>query len=250
MVTTPSLSIVIPTYNDEGILHRTMRELDLFVQTTNFPVEIIFVDDGSTDSSRAILGEYSKSKSFLKVIHNDKNRGKGFAVRNGIMASTGENVLFTDSDLPYSLDKVDLFVEALKNGSDIAIGSRFHPDSRYLTHPRHIRYIYKRHIIGRVFIFLVRLLLGFTTPDTQCGFKAFRGEIARDLFARSRCARFSFDVEILYIAKLRNYKIEEMPVTYFYRGELSSVRGLYDSIKMLLSIIQIKRRGKKGEYLD
>ncbi|MAE72333.1 MAG: glycosyl transferase [Gemmatimonadetes bacterium] len=237
----PELSIVIPTFNEERIVEESVaRMLPAIRGGGSF--EVIFSDDGSADQTPAILRRLARSHTEIRVVGHERNRGKGAAIKAGVLASRGRFVLYTDADLVYGVDQVDAYRAALAGGADLAIGSRGHPDTRFVLHPRHFPYLSLRHRIGVTYIALVNRLLGLGVSDTQCGFKMIRGDVARELFSETRIEDFAFDVELLCLARMRGFKIVELPVQLRYRGSPSSVRLMTDAPRMILDLLAIRMR--------
>jgi dolichyl-phosphate beta-glucosyltransferase len=241
------LSVVIPAYNEEKVIGGTISKVATYLQARG-ENELIVVDDGSRDATVRIVREMAEIFPCVQLIESGRNGGKGGAVTRGILASRGEFVLYTDADLVYPIEGEEAFVAELERGADVAIGNRSHPRTLFALHPRHFSYIYQRYLVGRAYIKAVNWLLGLDVTDTQCGFKLFRGEAARDIFSRVRRHDFSFDVEALQIAHLLGYRIAEMPVYFLYLGEQSSVELLRDSVRMLRSLLAIRRDSRRGVY--
>ncbi len=237
----PDLSIVIPTFNEEKIIEESVARLLPAIRRGG-PFELIFSDDGSADGTPAILRNLAEMHAEIRVVGHARNRGKGAAIKDGVLASKGRFVLYTDADLVYGVDQVDVYRAALTEGADLAIGSRGHPDSRFVLHPRHFPYLSLRHRIGVTYIALVNRLLGLGVSDTQCGFKMLRGDVARELFRETRIADFAFDVELLCLARKRGLRIVELPVQLRYRGSPSSVRLMTDAPRMILDLLAIRMR--------
>ena len=204
------LSVVIPAYNEEKVIAESLARVATYLEATNDP-ELIVVDDGSQDRTRRLIEQIASRYPFIRLIANEKNRGKGHAIRQGILASRGNWVLYTDSDLVYPIEEAEAFIKALEEGGDVAIGSRSHPATLFALHPRHFSYIYQRYLVGRTYIKVVNWLLRLQVTDTQCGFKVFRGEAARRIFARTRLFDFAFDVEAIFIARQLGYRLIELP---------------------------------------
>jgi dolichyl-phosphate beta-glucosyltransferase len=242
------LSVVIPAYNEEQVIGTSLATVAEYLADADDP-QLIVVDDGSRDRTRELVREQAAVYPFIELIANDRNFGKGHAIRQGVLASRGRWVIYTDSDLVYPIAGVEPFVAALEAGADLAIGSRSHPDTLFSLHPRHFSYIYQRYLVGRAYIKVVNWLLHLGVTDTQCGFKVFRGEVARNVFARVALSDFAFDVEALYIARQLGYRLEELPVSFLYLGEQSSVQLVKDSIQMLYDLLLIRERGRRGRYL-
>jgi len=246
-VNVPVLSVVIAAYNEAEVISDTVQQIAGYLHG-KYPYEIVVVDDGSNDATQKILKELETRHAPLRVIRNGANQGKGFAMKQGVMAAGGEFILCTDADLAYSIEDAESFRDAVQQGSDAAIGSRVHPGSLYSMHARYFPYIFQRHLIGRIFIILVNLLFGLQISDTQCGFKVFRARAARDIFSRTRMTDFSFDVEVCCIARKLGYLIKEMPVHYRYNGGKSSVRILISSFRMMLDLTRIRWNLYRGLY--
>src|ERR671933_178039 len=241
------LSVVIPAYNEAAILGETIARVAGYLEASG-QHELLVVDDGSRDATAAIVEACAEQHPCVRLIRNPGNRGKGYAIRNGVLHARGEYVLYTDADLVYPIDGVAPFLAALRTGADVAIGSRSHAGTLFALHPRHFSYIYQRYLVGRAYIAVVNALLKLSVSDTQCGFKAFRGAVARDICARLCLDDFAFDVEALYIARQRGYRLVELPVYFLYLGEQSSVELLQDSLRMLRDLWRIRANGRAGVY--
>lgn len=234
------LSIIIPAFNEEKRLAATLTHIAEFIEKQDYSTEVIVVDNASTDKTGLIISEFKLKYSFIKGI-SEQVRGKGAAVRAGVMAGQGEFLLISDADLAVPIEEVKKFLPPLLNDYDIAIASRELPGAKRYKEP------FYRHLIGRVFNNLVRTLLLRKICDTQCGFKLFRKSIAGNLFSVSTINGWSFDAEILRIAVLNGYRILEVPVNWHYR-EFSSVSLLRDPFYMLWDIFRIKFKELKGCY--
>lgn len=241
------LSVVIPAYNESAVIATSLRRILSYLDTLDGG-ELIVVDDGSSDGTPEIVREIAERNPQLRLLVNERNRGKGFSVRNGVLAAQGDHVLYTDADLVFPIEGVEPFVEALKAGADVAIASRSHERSLFALHPRHFSYIHRRYLVGRVFIRIVRALLDLPVTDTQAGFKCMRREAAREIFSRLTISSFAFDVEAIYIAHLRRLQIAELPVYFHYTGEQSSVQLAKDSFRMLRALFRIRTQGRRGDY--
>jgi len=242
------LSVVIAAYNEERVISDTIERVCTYLEGTP-DSELIIVDDGSRDRTPDIVREQMARFPSLRLVENDRNRGKGYSIKHGIMESRGEYVLFTDADLVYPIEGVEPFIRALEDGADVAIASRRHPGTLFALNPRHFSYIYQRYIVGGVYINVVNRILNLGVSDTQAGFKCMRGEAARSVYARTTLFDFAFDVEALFIARQLGYRITELPVYFLYLGEQSSVQLVKDSFRMLLDLWTIRRNGRKGVYL-
>ncbi len=233
---TPYLSIIVPAFNEAERLPSTLGRIVEFVKTRDFPVEVIVVDNASTDSTKDIIIDYHSLYQFIKYMYGT-TPGKGAAVKKGILAAQGDYLLICDADLAVPIDEVMNFLPPRLQDYDIAIGSREAEGSKRFDEPFH------RHIMGRVFNLIVRVLLLPGLSDTQCGFKCFRRDIALELFALGRIGGWSFDVEILYLGRLKGYRIIEVPVNWYY-GEKSKVRPVLDTWAMLKEVFAIRKNWK------
>ncbi|MCX8054268.1 MAG: glycosyltransferase family 2 protein [Ignavibacteria bacterium] len=227
----PELSVIIPAYNEEARLGNTLSLITQYLRNTNLTYEIIVSDDGSQDQTI----EVAKSFEDVKVISDGKNYGKGAAVRRGMLAANGEYRLFTDADLSTPIYEIDKLKKYLKDGYDVCIGSRA-VDYRLIK--KHQPFY--REFMGKTFNKIVQMLVVKGIKDTQCGFKCFREKAAVDIFNRAQINGFSFDVEILFLAKKLNYKIKEVGVEW-YNDERTTVSPIKDSIKMFTEILKIRR---------
>ena len=227
-------SVVIPAYNESARIRPTLDEILRHVQEQNWDAEILVVNDGSSDDTAQIVREYGKSNPEVLLIENPGNRGKGYSVRNGMLHARGDICLFTDADLSAPMEEAERLFEALHQGADIAIGSRWLEQDRQ-THKQPLY----RQFFGRCFNAITRLVMGLPFADTQCGFKAFRRPVAQTIFQLQRIERWGFDPELLFIALKRGYKIQEVPVTWGH-DERSRLSYLKDGIKMLEEIAYIR----------
>ena len=231
------ISIVIAAYNEERRIGESLLKIKDYVSLQDLDCEIIVVNDGSTDNTKQIVTDHKPEIINLKLISYPNNKGKGYALRQGVLASKGEAVLLSDADLSTPIEELDILLPLITgHKTDIAIGSRALRDSQII-----LRQPWWRQGMGKIFNKIVKLLglAGFN--DTQCGFKLFSGNIARNLFKDARVNRFAYDVEILALAIKRNYRISEVPVKWINSPE-SKVHPVYDSMQMLIDLIKIKLR--------
>ena len=247
----PYLSIVIPAYNEEVRLPHTLERVEAYLSQQDYPSEIIVVDDGSTDNTVKVVEEFMADHPRVRLIRND-HRGKAYTVRTGVLNARGQFVLFTDADLAVPIEQADRLLKYLERGYDVAFGSREGIGARRYGEP------FYRHLMGRIFNFLVRLLGVGHYQDTQCGFKAFRYQAAQDLFRRvllygdeagviKGAAVTAFDVEVLFLAHKAGYRVKEVPVEWYY-GTNSKVNPLADSIRMFKDAWQVRLNDWKGLY--
>jgi len=208
----PDITVVIPAFNEEHRLPATLRDTVAYFAGRDERVEIIAVDDGSDDGTARVIAEWSDRYAQIRSIRLPENRGKGAAVRTGVLAATGAQVLFTDADGATPIEELARLREALADGADIAIGSRALRGRQVTVDAK-----WHRRLIGRVFHRMVETIAVTGFADTQCGFKLFRAEVAHDLFSAQRVDGFGFDVEILLAAKERGYRIDEVPVNWTHQ---------------------------------
>ena len=231
------LSVVIPVYNEERNIRETLRRLEAFFAVKGTVWEVLVVSDGSKDRTVEIVEDVRKSKPGLplQLIRSDRNHGKGFTSRQGILQSRGRYVLLTDADLSSPIKESDHLIAELETGADVAIGSR-----ALRKKDCDVRQSLKRRISGRIFNFFVQLLVLPGIHDSQCGFKCFTREAAQKLFSAQKLDGFSFDVEVLYLARRFGYKIAEVPMMWS-QGADSRVSLFRDSILMLKDLFKIKK---------
>ncbi|MBI5894041.1 MAG: glycosyltransferase family 2 protein [Deltaproteobacteria bacterium] len=232
--TSPLLSIVVPLYNEEKRLVNGFDAIYSYLKDKSFSWEIILVDDGSQDKTYEMLLDIENRCANVKVIKNEKNMGKGGAVKNGVFNATGDIVLFTDIDLSVPVSYVDAFIKKIQEGCDAAIGSRRVKGSIIETHQPFVR-----EFMGRCFTFLSNLLLGINFSDHTCGMNAFKREAAHALFKRQILERWAFDSEILFLSKKLGLKVAEVPVSWKDMPG-TKVRKIKDAITSFVEIIKIR----------
>ncbi|MDQ2668540.1 MAG: glycosyltransferase [Gemmatimonadota bacterium] len=245
----PVLSLVIPVYNAAQQLPATLDAVDAFA--TRFPgsVEVLFVDDHSTEvETQLILEDFTRQRRYARMLRNATNRGKGFSVTRGMMAARGTYRVFTDVDLAYPLDEVNKIVRDLKAGADVAIACRVLPESRYLMSPTFFHYLYTRHLMSRGFNKVVRTFLLPDILDTQAGLKGFTAQAAALCFSRTTIPGFGFDIECLYIAQQHGLTIAQTAVSFRYDDEPTTMRFASDSRRMLLDIWRVRTNAWRGHY--
>jgi len=233
----PSLSIIIPAYNEEDRLGPTFERLRAWMNERARDIQVLVVDDGSTDGTADLVSSVAKSDDRISLVSNGENRGKGYSVGNGVSKATGELILFSDADLSTPLGEFDRLESAIE-GHAIAIGSRALPDSR--LEKRQPLY---REMMGRTFNLFVQAMVFPGIRDTQCGFKLFRREAAQATFGRRKIDGFAFDVEILFIARRLGYSVAEVPVLWI-NDEASRVDPIRHSAQMFRDIMRIRRLHK------
>jgi dolichyl-phosphate beta-glucosyltransferase len=242
---TPQISIVIPAYEEADRLGDTLKKILAYLRESKVNAELIVVDDGSPDKTAAaaesVLADVSDITT--KVIRYDQNRGKGFAVKTGLLAASAEIALFSDADLSTPIEEMPKLIDPIRAGEyDVTFGSRALDRSLIGTHQP-----WRREQGGKVFNFVVRTLTGMPFWDTQCGFKAFNLIKFRPLLDLMLIERFGFDVEFLYVASLHRLRLKEIPVRW-NNDERSKVSVVRDSIRMFNEVRQIRRNAKRGLY--
>jgi glycosyltransferase involved in cell wall biosynthesis len=247
----PFLSVVIPAYNEERRLPQTLQRIVDYLTQQSYTSEVIIVDDGSTDCTATVVESFHTAHPNVTLIKND-HRGKAYAVRTGMLRARGHIVLFSDADLSTPIGETAQLLPWFERGYGIVIGSREGAGARRIKEP------FYRHLMGRVFNAVVRLLTVRGIDDTQCGFKAFRDDVARDVFARLQLygenARrvtgamvTGFDVEILFVGQKLGYAIQEVPVEWRYGNE-SKVSPLKDSWRLFRDTLMVRWNDWRGKY--
>jgi len=232
----PFLSVVIPAFNEAGRLPKTLSRVTAFLRDWGPSHEVLVVDDGSTDETAQKAREAG-----VTLLSNDRNRGKGHAVRRGMLEARGQRRLMTDADLSTPIEELPRLVARMDEGCDVVIGSRAVPGANIEVHQP-----WYRENMGRLFNLFVRGLALPGLHDTQCGFKLFSARAARDAFAAARLDGFSFDVEALYVARKRGYRIAEIPVTW--RNDAASRVGLGGGSRAFPDLLRIRWYDWMGRY--
>jgi dolichyl-phosphate beta-glucosyltransferase len=235
-------SIVIPAYNEAARIGNALTEVLRCIHERDWQAEILVVDDGSTDATAEIVSDIAALHPEVRLLQNGQNRGKGYSVRNGMLSAAGDVVMFTDADLSAPMQEAENLFQALSEGADIAIGSRWlQRDRQTLRQPLY------RQFFGRCFNAVTRLVMRLPFADTQCGFKAFRRPVAQAIFQLQRIERWGFDPELLFIALKRGYIVREVPVTWGH-DERSRMSYLKDGLKMLEDIAYVRWNALIGTY--
>ena len=238
----PYLSIVIPAYNEESRIEATLRQVLHCVEERGWDAEVLVVDDGSKDTTTSIVESWMERYPRLHLIKNPVNRGKGYSIRNGVLQSAGDVVLFTDADLSAPMIEAERLLVALEGGADLAIGSRWLDRNRQI-----VRQPLYRQFFGRCFNRVTRTVMSLPFADTQCGFKAFKREAAQVIFRLQTIERWGFDPELLFIAGKLGYRVTEVPVTWGH-DERSRISYLKDGAKMLQEMAVIRANAMAGRY--
>ena len=236
------LTVVIPAFEEATRIGPTLEQVRGYLHEQPFDSEVVVVVDGGRDGTLTLVRAAMAEWPGLRVLVNHANRGKGHAVRRGMLAARGRYLLFSDADLSTPIAEIGRLVAALEAGSDVAIGSRAIAGSDV-----RVRQVWWRQSMGRVFNRVVRVVAVPGIRDTQCGFKCFRRDAARRIFARQRMTRFSFDVELLWIARRLGYRVAEVPVTWV-NNPLSRVHPVIDAFRMLADLVRLRYYDLRGVY--
>ncbi|MCW5943232.1 MAG: glycosyltransferase family 2 protein [Fimbriimonadaceae bacterium] len=235
----PRLAVIIPAYNEEARIGPTLRRIDEYLTAQPYPWRVTVVSDGSADGTNRIVEAYADGRPNFALDAYTPNRGKGHAVRRGMLALEADYLLFSDADLAAPIEEIEKLWPSVESGAAIAIGSRPLRESRL-----EIRQPWYREMLGRAFNKAVQMLAVRGIQDTQCGFKLFRRDVARDVFSRCKLDGFGFDFESLMIAKDLGYSIAEVPIRWSHQ-EGSKVVLMRDGPRMLRELVRLRSMGKK-----
>ena len=245
------LSILVPAYNEEQRILPTLARIVEYMDERGVPYEIIVVDDGSRDATRQVVHSFAadhptvRLESYDDERGNPLNRGKGYAVRRGVLAAKGRNILFSDADLSTPIEEMEKLLPSINEGKcGVAIASRALAGSNLAVHQP-----WYREAMGRTFNAFVQRLAVPGIQDTQCGFKAFSGEAARRIFNKARIDGFGFDTEVLFLARKYGYRVLEVPVTWRHR-ENSRVSPFVAPFQMMRELLQVRRNDRRGFYRE
>jgi dolichyl-phosphate beta-glucosyltransferase len=236
----PLLSLIIPAYNEGERLPATLPPVIDFLDAQPYAAELIIVNNNSRDDTRAVALQFAASRPYIRVL-DEMTQGKGAAVRTGMLAAEGEYLFMADADFSMPVAEITKFLPPKLSQYDVAIGSREAPGAVRYNEPSY------RHLMGRVFNFYVKVLAIPGFEDTQCGFKCFRREVARDILPHQTIDGWAFDVELLFIALRRGYHVVEVPVDWYY-GENSRISPVRDTINMVREVLRIRYNGWAGRY--
>lgn len=236
----PLLSIVIPAYNEENRLPDTLDQIQTFIQQQTYETEVLIIENGSSDRTFEIAHEFTRDNQQFHAYHLE-SRGKGIAVQEGMLRATGQYYFMCDADLSMPIAEITRFLPPKLENFDIAIASREAPGSVRYNEPGY------RHWGGRGTNLLIRWFALPGLHDTQCGFKMFRSDIAKDIFRHQTISNWSFDIEVLYIARLRGYQIFELPIPWYFNPE-TKLNPFRDAINMAMDIFSIRRKARLGLY--
>jgi dolichyl-phosphate beta-glucosyltransferase len=233
-------SIIIPAYNEGARIDASLEKILAWVGKNGWNAELIVVNDGSSDDTRARVERYRDPS--IQLLENPGNRGKGYSVRHGMLHAAGEVLLFSDADLSSPIEEADKLFRAIAAGADVAIGSRW-LDSNLQTERQPLH----RQLLGRIFNLMLRVVLGLKFKDTQCGFKAFTRQAAQAIFRVQKIERWGFDPELLYLARQFGFKVTEVPVSWAHRPG-TRISPLSDGLRMFLETLKIRWNALSGKY--
>lgn len=232
------LSIIIPAHNEERRLPDTLEQVFRFLEKQSFESEVLLVENGSTDKTYEVALKFAERIKNYRVLRSEK--GKGAAVRRGMLEARGEYRFMCDADLSMPVEEIAKFIPPQLEGFDIAIASREAKGAVRYNEPSY------RHLGGRGINYIIQLLILPGLNDTQCGFKCLRAEIAEDLFKRQTLNGWSFDIELLYLAR-RRYRLREIPIDWYYHPE-TKVSAVRDALRMIADIFRIHANALRGRY--
>jgi len=235
----PFLSIIIPAHNEENRLPDTLEQVFIFLKEQSFTAEVIVVENGSSDKTLEIAQGFIKQQPNLQVIQSE--RGKGAAVKRGMLSAKGAYRFMCDADLSMPVAEIVKFIPPVLANFDIAIASREAKGAVRYDEPRY------RHLGGRVINLLIQLFILPGLNDTQCGFKCFSEKSADDIFNLQTLPGWSFDIELLYIARRHKYRVQEIPIHWVHHPE-TKVSAVRDAIRMIQDIFRIRANALRGMY--
>ncbi len=238
----PAYSVVIPAYNESQRIGASLERILQYLAEAGWDAEVVVVNDGSRDDTAALVQRYVERDPRVRLLHNPGNRGKGYSVRHGMLHARGELLIFSDADLSSPIAECARLAAAIRQGAEVAIGSRWmRPELQTERQPLY------RQFFGRIFNLLLRLVLGLKYKDTQCGLKAFTRHAAMEIFPRQRIERWGFDPELLFLARRLGLRVAEVPVAWAH-DERSKINPLVDGLKMFLEMLRVRWYALSGRY--
>nr|MBN1230190.1 glycosyltransferase family 2 protein [Anaerolineae bacterium] len=236
----PLLSIIIPAYNEAGRLPLSLEQVEQFVAEQDYTIEVILVDNNSTDETPRIARAFAEKHTYARTLH-EPIPGKGAAVRAGLQAGVGDYLFMCDADFSMPVSEIARFMPPAMSGYDVAIASREADGAQRIDEPEY------RHLMGRVFNLIVRMLAIPKIQDTQCGFKFFRRDVIEIILPKLSITGWAFDVELLFLALKHGYRIIEVPITWYYMPQ-SRISPIRDSFEMLIEVLKIRLNWLLGRY--
>lgn len=242
MTKQPLVSIIIPAHNEQNRLPGSLAKIDAFLRTQSYVAEVIVVENGSVDNTTQVAQEFARTHPYVRLIEVS-TRGKGLAVRAGMLAARGEYHFICDADLSMPIDELPKLLQQGLLGFDVVIGSREAKGATRIGEPL------RRHLIGRVANAIIKVMALKGYEDTQCGFKLFSSKASKDLFTIQRINGIGFDVELVFLSEKRGYQICEVPIVWYYDGD-SRMRFVEDSLRMIWEIYTVRSNWHKGIYAE
>jgi len=236
------LSLIIPAFNEEARIGKSLDRILSYLQSQPYSSEVIIVDDGSWDRTVELVQECLGNNSGVRIHRQSRRLGKGAAVKQGMLLGDGRYLFFSDADLSVPIETLSLFLSNLEKDSDVTIGTR-QKDGAVIE----IHQPFYRELLGKAYVRLSNWILGLQVSDFTCGFKGFRKEAARELFSRQWLKNWSFDAEILYLARLKGYRVREIPVTW-RDDRATKVRLWKDAVTSFLGLMIIRLSHYVGRY--
>ncbi len=233
------ISVIIPAYNEEKRIKKTVLAIFSVLKSKTEDFEILVVNDGSSDQTAEVVKELENSQ--IKLLSYEKNRGKGGAVTYGVAYALGESIVFIDADLPYPPEKILETDGILKAGADVVLGKRVLGGGEG-------KYPWYRKVMSKIFGLWVKLFLGLREKDTQCGFKGFTQKAAKEIFSQVTLSGWGFDVEVIFLAELKGFSIQRIPVELFHEREGSKINIKKTSVNMIRDVLAVRKNKKMGIY--
>lgn len=241
-MSTPYLSVIIPAYREAQRIAGTLQEVLAHLRKQSYEAEVLVVDDGSPDGTATVVERFQRDAPELRLLRHEKNRGKGAAVRTGMMAARGAYALFADADNATPFSEIDKLLAVAGEGEDIVVGSRYLPGSNVVK-----KQSFVRRLMSRAGNLMFRALLGLHGTDTRCGFKLFSEKARKTIFPYQTLERWGFDTELLVIAAEHDLRVREVPVRWYDR-ERGNIHPFRDSLRSLGEIVHIMKQRGAGRY--
>jgi glycosyltransferase involved in cell wall biosynthesis len=234
------LSLIIPAYNEENRLPETLTRILAYLERQPYSAEVLVVENGSSDRTLAVARQFANQNNAVRILQSPL-RGKGVAVQQGMLAAAGQYRFMCDADLSMPIEQLDRFLPPARPDFDVLIASREAPGAVRYGEPTY------RHLVGRVFNWVIHLLALPGLQDTQCGFKCFRDAVAEQVFSHQTITGWAFDVEALFIARYKGYRIQEVPIDWYFNAD-SKINVARDSLRMFVDLLRIRWNALAGKY--